>query len=91
VPEIVGVSELQNAGYENMLIEVDGVSVISATSTESHLGCQMGPSISTTLVPLPLVLGAGPHTFNLSFTTADPLYHVGAYYELNLVFQPAPK
>jgi hypothetical protein len=91
VPEIVGVSELQNTNFENMLIEVDGVSVISATSTELYLGCQMGPSISTTLVPLPLVLGAGPHTFNLSFTTADPLYHVGAYYELNLVFQPAPK
>jgi hypothetical protein len=88
VPEIIGVSELQDAGFENMLIIVDGVSVISATSTNLNLSCDMGPSVSTELVTLPLRLGAGQHTFSLSFTTADSLFHVNAFYELNLVFQP---
>lgn len=36
----------------------------------------------------PYTLSPGMHKFRLEFTTGDPLYHVGAYYELNLVFNP---
>lgn len=48
--------------------------------------CAMGPVNIIFLVDLPLILGPGPHIFQLEFTTDDALYHVGAFYELNLIF-----
>jgi hypothetical protein len=86
--EIVGIAELQNDNYELMIVSLNGQAVVSATSTELFQGCAMGPAIFTELVPPPYILPPGVHTFEISFTTNDGLYHVDAFYELNLVFVP---
>ena len=85
---IDGISELQDSGFENMDVTLDGLPIVAATSTDSGLGCAMGPSIINFLVPQPIVITPGNHVFEINFSTGDPLFHVGAYYELNLILVP---
>lgn len=86
--DIIGIAELEDAGFELMRVSIDGVLVISATSNQDDLGCAMGPVDVTTLVAQPYLLAPGDHNFQITFTTNDGLYHVGAFYELNLAFTP---
>jgi hypothetical protein len=86
--EIVGIAELQDGTFEKMTVSLNGQTVVSATSTDLNQGCAMGPAIFTELVPPPYILPPAVHTFEIVFTTADGLYHVDAFYELNLVFVP---
>eukprot|EP00934_Nitzschia_sp_Nitz4_P007373 Nitzschia sp. Nitz4//scaffold25_size161228//56566//58330//NITZ4_002423-RA/size161228-augustus-gene-0.111-mRNA-1//1//CDS//3329544565//7363//frame0 len=86
--EIIGIAELEDANFENMNIYVDGTLVLTSTSTDLDLGCSMGPVVVTVLEPQPVVLTPGDHTFELEFTTNDSLFHVNAFYELNLIFVP---
>lgn len=87
--DIDGVSELQDTGFENMAVQLDGTDIVQATSRDLDQECAMGPSIVDFLQEQPFILTPGEHTFSISFTTADELYHVGAFYELNLIFNEA--
>lgn len=87
--DIVGIAELQSENFELMTVALDGEQVITATATGLGLGCEMGSSQLTKIVPGPYVLDPGEHAFPIDFTTNDPLFHVGAFYELNLNFIPA--
>jgi hypothetical protein len=86
--KIVGIAELQDEGFENMSVSLNGQAVVSATSNDMDLECAMGPANFTTLVPPPYILPPGVHTFEIIFTTFDGRYHKDAFYELNLVFVP---
>lgn len=86
--DIIGIAELHDADFELMTVSLNDQDVVSATATDLDLGCAMGPSQFTEIAPGPYDLTTGEHKFAISFTTNDELYHVGAFYELNLVFLP---
>ena len=82
-----GLAELQDTNYENLSFYLDGTLLASATSQDLNQGCAMGPVIQNVIVPGPYFLGAGTtHTLFIDFTTNDPLFHVGSYYEICLNF-----
>ena len=85
---IDGVSELENTNFENMSVLVNDQKVATATSRELGQGCAMGASIVEFLLPQPILLPSGTNKFEIIFSSGDNLYHVGAYYELNLVLTP---
>lgn len=86
--EIIGIAELEDAGFERMDVSLNGELVVSATSNNDDLECAMGPATFSTIVPPPYILPVGEHVFQIDFTTNDGLYHVDAFYELNLIFAP---
>jgi len=82
-----GLAELQDTGYENIAFYLDGTLLASATSQDLNQGCTMGPVIQNIIVPGPYFLSAGTtHTLFIDFTTDDPLFHLGSYYEICLNF-----
>jgi hypothetical protein len=82
-----GLAELQDTNYENLSFYLDGTLLASATSQNLNQGCAMGPVIQNIIVPGPYFLSAGTtHTLFIDFTTNDPLFHVGSYYEICLNF-----
>lgn len=91
-PTLTGIGELQDSGYEDMNLYLNGgtynnVLLVSSTSAGGSLGCNMGPVVQTTVVPPPhLLTSSTSYTFTLSFSTNDPLYHLGSYYECELDF-----
>jgi len=85
--EIVGIGELQDEGYELLIVSLDGNEIVIAYAEGGGLECQMGPVVFTELVPPPHCLDVGQHIFEVLFTTNDPFYHVNAFYELNLIFE----
>lgn len=90
-----GVAEYQNAAYELMDLYLNQTGspittkLVSATGSESGLGCSyFGPAQQIVHVNPPAILAANEtYNFILNFTTNDPLYHVGCYYECALNFQ----
>lgn len=88
--DLSGIGENQDTGYEAMQLslETDDVETLltTATSTDLDLGClSFGPVIQTTLVPSPVYLNSyQTYKFKLEFTTNDPLYHIGCYYQCSL-------
>lgn len=79
-----GIAELQDTGFENMEVRIDGVLIGKATSAGGKLGCAMGDVISTNYYPSGYPLTVGVHTITITATTFDNLYHVGSYY--NFIF-----
>jgi hypothetical protein len=85
-----GIGELQDTGFENISFFLDGVLLAEATSDGQGLGCAMGPVLSTFFTSFPILLAANTvYTFEIDFNTGDSLYHVGAFYQIDLTFSPA--
>lgn len=86
-----GLGELQAPQFELIKFKLDGTQVADAHAAGGNLGCQMGPVVKTYNVPSPyLLLANSVHTLLIEFTTADSLFHVGAFYEVNLSFTEVP-
>jgi hypothetical protein len=90
--DFVGIGELQAPDYEKIKFILNGgtysnVELANAHAAGGNKGCQMGPVVKQYLVQPPYLLKANTvYTFKIDFTTNDPLYQVGAYYEVNLQF-----
>lgn len=86
-----GVGEGQAAAFELISFELDGTEVARANAAGGGLGCTMLPVVKTFVTSPPYRLNANTqYTFFIDFTTADALFHVGAYYEVDLSFTPVP-
>jgi hypothetical protein len=82
-----GIGELQDSNYELISIRLDNVLLADAHAAGGSLGCDCGPVVKTIHIPGPyLLLKNTSHEFLVNFTTNDPLYHVGCYYQINLTF-----
>jgi hypothetical protein len=82
-----GIAELQDTDFENIIFKLDGTQIAKATSQNLDQGCDMGPVIKSFTVPSPyLLLANSVHTLRIEFTTNDPFYHVGSYYQVELGF-----
>lgn len=82
-----GVGELQASNYEKITFTLDGQQIARANAAGGNLGCQMGPVVQSYNVPPPYYMEAfSEHTLFIDFTTADNLYHIDAFYEINLTF-----
>lgn len=90
-----GIAEYQNAAYELMDLYINAAGspittkLVTATAVELGAGCSnFGPADQIVLVAPPYILNSNTtYNFTLNFTTNDPLYHVGCYYECSLNFQ----
>jgi len=83
-----GVGEREQTNFELMSFSVDGSVIGSAHTPGGGLGCApMGPVVSSPQPPVQIPLTAGPHTFDISVTTANARYHFGAFYLFVLSFQ----
>ena len=77
-----GIGESQSAGYDLIEFSLNGVSIGSGEAPGGGLGCT---SDSVTVNPADLqILNPGSHSLLIDFTTNDGLYHVDAYYEVNM-------
>jgi hypothetical protein len=86
-----GIGELQASQFEIIKFNLDGVKIADAHAAGGNLGCVMGPVVKTFTQAPPYFLAANSvHTLFIDFTTADPLFHVGAFYEVNLSFTEIP-
>lgn len=86
-----GLGELQAPQFELIKFYLDTTQVADAHAAGGNLGCQMGPVVKTFTQPPPYLLTANSvHTLLIEFTTADSLFHVGAFYEVNLSFTEVP-
>jgi hypothetical protein len=84
-----GIAERQATNFENIRFFLNNVEVARATSPGGNLGCQFGPAVSTFLVASPYPLNANTqYTLRIEFTTGDALYHVGCFYDADLIFTP---
>lgn len=82
-----GIGELMAANFEKISFELDGVEVARANAAGGGQPCAMGPVVKTFITPPPYRLNANTsYTFFIDFTTNDELYHVGAFYEVDLSF-----
>jgi hypothetical protein len=86
--DFVGIAELHDTDYEKIVFKLDGNQIARATSQDLNRQCDMGPVIKIFTVSSPYLLLAGTtHTLRIDFTTADALYHVNSYYQVNLGFK----
>lgn len=77
-----GIGEAQSAGYDLIEFELNGLVIGSGQAPGGGQGCV---SDSVTVIPAaPQTLNPGAHSLIIDFTTNDGLYHVGAYYEIEL-------
>ena len=78
-----GMGEMLDSGYESIVLSIDGKVVASATSNGRGQACSSGPARVTYLTEtIPIILSAGMHTINLTFTSFDDYDHRGVFYEL---------
>lgn len=82
--QMVGLVETQNDGFEEAESRVDGQVVASGGSYGEEGGCVMRENSAQGSIDLP----AGGHWIELSASTNDGLYHVGAYWEFTLTWEP---
>ena len=86
-----GIGEKVSPLYELIDFYLDGVRVANAHAPGGGTGCAMGPVVKDYDVPSPYFLAANSvHTLFIDFTTADNLWHQGAFYEVNLSFTETP-
>jgi hypothetical protein len=81
---MVGAVERQDTGYEQADARVNGVLVAAGGSIGEGLGCQMTTVTAGGFIDLE----PGEHLIELFASTIDPQYHVGAYWEFNLTWEP---
>jgi len=84
-----GLGEGQAPNYELISFSLDGTEVARANAAGGGLGCTMLPVVKTFTQAPPYRLNASTqYTFFINFTTNDALYHVDAFYEVDLSFTP---
>ena len=85
---LTGLGESQDPGFENMSLRFNGAEIIRATSPGGGAGCAAGRPVNQTIVvPGPYFLAKNSNnSFQLNFSTADALFHVGCFYQCNLTF-----
>ena len=77
-----GIGEAQSAGYDLIEFKLNGSIIGSGQAPGGGQGCV---SDSVTVIPASAqTLDPGPHSLVIDFTTNDGLYHVDAYYEIEL-------
>ena len=77
-----GIGEAQSAGYDLIEFSLNGVIIGSGEAPGGGLGCT---SDSVIVNPAePQILNPGAHSLVIDFTTNDGLYHLDAFYEVNL-------
>jgi hypothetical protein len=82
-----GLGELQDADFEKITFKLNGTLVARAQAQGGQQGCAMGPVVKTFITNPPYALNANStNTLLIEFTTNDPWYHIGAYYEVELSF-----
>ena len=77
-----GIGEAQSAGYDLIKFILNGEVIGDGQAPGGGLGCVsdsvlVNPADQQTLEP-------GSHTLVIDFTTNDGMYHVDAYYEIEL-------
>lgn len=86
-----GIGERMMPNYELMDFRLDGAIVARGHAPGGWLGCDMGPIVQENLGSGPpyLLQANTDYVFSCNFTTNDNLYHVGCYYQVDLVFEDA--
>lgn len=79
-----GFVERQDTGYEQAETRVNGVVVASGASVGEQLGCAMAPAFAVGSIDLP----PGEHLIELFASTIDGMFHVGAFWNFNLSWEP---
>lgn len=84
--DFFGIVEWQNSGYESLKFYLNGVLIASADSREEHRGCgYFGPPISNYIIQPPYFLEPNVnYSLLVKFTTGDPFFHLGCYYQVDL-------
>ena len=81
--EFSGMGEAQSAGYDLIQFNLNGIVIGDGQAPGGGLGCV---SDSVLVNPAdPQELNPGEHTLIIQFTTNDGAYHVGAYYEIEVI------
>jgi len=91
-----GLGETEDPGgstdeiFEQMRLSVNGTEVARAHAPGGGLGCAGGvaPVVSDPPSPFSVILSEGEHNIDITASTNDPRYHVGAYYQFTLSFIP---
>jgi hypothetical protein len=82
-----GIGEAQSSGFEKISFYLDDVLVGAGNAPGGGQGCVMGPIVKTPSIILPIKLQANRnYVFRINFSTVDPLFHVNAYYVVDLSF-----
>jgi hypothetical protein len=81
---MTGLVETQNGGFEQAEARVNGQVVASGGSYEEGGGCTMREATASGFIDV----SAGEHLIELSASTNDPLYHVGAYWQFDFTWEP---
>lgn len=87
--DFTGLGEAQAAGsFERIEFRLNATLLARGSSAGGGLGCAPAiPIVKQIIVPGPyLLLANTTYQFNISFTTGDGLYHLGAFYEIKLSF-----
>jgi hypothetical protein len=86
-----GIGEFQAANFEKISFRLNNVEVARANAAGGGQGCVMGPVVKTFITSPPYRLNANTqYTLFIDFTTNDAMYHVGAFYEVDLSFTNVP-
>lgn len=80
---MTGNVERQDFGFEYGETRVNGAVIASGGSVGEGLGCAMTTVNADGSIDLP----AGEHLIELSASTNDPLYHVGAYWQFDFTWE----
>jgi hypothetical protein len=90
--EIEGKAELQDAGFELLRIELNNVLIAEAFAEGGKKECEMGPVVVRKPVVWSPLLAGEKYILSVDVTTGDPLFHVGAYYNIRFKFlNPEPE
>lgn len=86
-----GIGEREMSQYELMDFTLNGTVIARGHAPGGGKRCAMGPIVQQNLGSGPpyLLQANTDYVFRCNFTTADHLYHVGCYYQVDLVFDDA--
>jgi hypothetical protein len=88
IPSMVGFGERQDTGFDQMTLYFNGSLIVTGDAPGGGLGCATaGPVVQTpSSIPFQTIAPGSSNTFECYFDTVDGLYHVDAYYILQLAF-----
>jgi hypothetical protein len=83
-----GIGETEDAGFERINFLLNNNLIAAAESKDLNLGCSSFQPVNKNFIQSPpYLLPAGTtHTLLIDFTTGDPLFHIGCFYEVRLSF-----
>jgi len=80
-----GVGEKQDDNFEVLRITLNGAIIGQGNSPGGSQGCAMGPVIKNPPTISPIFLSPNNvHELKIDFSTGDGLYHLDAYYQIDL-------